>query len=61
MSTEQALTQGTRVRDAIGARVYGTDERGTVDRMSGDTHAWVKWDGYDIADDLCHTDDLEVI
>lgn len=54
------LPPGLRVLDAVGA-MFGADNRGTVRRLSGETHAWVKWDDADGPLDLVHVDDLDVI
>ena len=46
--------------DAVGT-MYGSSTQGTVDRLSGETHAWVRWDDDEGPLDLVHIDDLDVI
>ena len=60
MTNRVSFATGIRVRDAVGA-MFGSDSRGTVRRLSGDTHAWIRWDDEDGPLDLVAADDWDVI
>ena len=61
MADHTQLCPGARVRDAVTARVYGTDNQGTVPSVTGE-HAKVRWDNDPTGDaELVHIDDLDAI